>query len=380
MSALKGDLGDFGISEVFQLIGQQRKTGVLELTGSSKIVRLRFDRGAVVSAAPLAEIAEGELADVLVRAGRLTREQVEALTREVATSARTVPRLAVARGLLSAEELEAIEDLLTRETIFEVLRWKQGEFSFRAEPVEHQRRREALLAAEQILMDGLRMVDEWQACKRHVPNEAMVFRALQSFDEYHGRSTLARSMPDAARRVFELIDGRLPVQRIIDRALIGSFDTVRLLADMRTRGALEVAQSGEIEAVPDSATDGAETARRGLSGDALASFGMLALLLVLVLGLWGIDRAPALSPGATLGLSPLQALRQTHAARGLRRALEAHFFLVGEWPASLDALATKDLLDDPSLVSKEGADYYYVRRPDGILLLAPERSTQSIGK
>ena len=33
--ALRGNLSDFGIGEVFQLIGQQRKTGVLEVDGAT---------------------------------------------------------------------------------------------------------------------------------------------------------------------------------------------------------------------------------------------------------------------------------------------------------------------------------------------------------
>ena len=51
--ALHGNLRDFGIGEVFQLIGQQRKTGVLEVRGQQGEVELRFDAGGVVSAAPI---------------------------------------------------------------------------------------------------------------------------------------------------------------------------------------------------------------------------------------------------------------------------------------------------------------------------------------
>ena len=47
--ALRGNLEDFGIADVFQLVGQQRKTGILEFTGTDgRQVQLRFDRGAVV--------------------------------------------------------------------------------------------------------------------------------------------------------------------------------------------------------------------------------------------------------------------------------------------------------------------------------------------
>ena len=46
--ALRGNVKDFGIAEVFQLIGQQRKTGILELSGQDQQVQLVFDCGAVV--------------------------------------------------------------------------------------------------------------------------------------------------------------------------------------------------------------------------------------------------------------------------------------------------------------------------------------------
>ena len=46
--ALHGNLRDFGIGEVFQLIGQQQKTGVLEVSDGELRMRVAFDGGAVV--------------------------------------------------------------------------------------------------------------------------------------------------------------------------------------------------------------------------------------------------------------------------------------------------------------------------------------------
>ncbi|HKK52381.1 MAG TPA: DUF4388 domain-containing protein, partial [Myxococcota bacterium] len=40
--ALHGNLRDFGIAEVFQLIGQQRKTGTLEVVGEEGAIFLAF--------------------------------------------------------------------------------------------------------------------------------------------------------------------------------------------------------------------------------------------------------------------------------------------------------------------------------------------------
>ncbi len=41
--ALRGNLQDFGIADIFQLIGQQRKTGILEFKDGQESVQLRFD-------------------------------------------------------------------------------------------------------------------------------------------------------------------------------------------------------------------------------------------------------------------------------------------------------------------------------------------------
>ena len=49
---LNGNLRDFGISEVFQLIGQQRKTGTLRVREGTREMELHFDEGRIITAAP----------------------------------------------------------------------------------------------------------------------------------------------------------------------------------------------------------------------------------------------------------------------------------------------------------------------------------------
>jgi hypothetical protein len=128
----------------------------------------------VVSAAPVGTRPHAALGEMLVRCGQLTRERADQLYRECDAGAQLLPRLAVARDWISQSELEQIEDLLTRETFFTVLRWTAGTFRFVARDVEHPRRFGELLGAEQILMDGLRMMDEWQSIAELVPSEDLV--------------------------------------------------------------------------------------------------------------------------------------------------------------------------------------------------------------
>lgn len=370
--ALRGNLEDFGIADVFQLIGQQRKTGVLEFRGERGCVQLRFDRGAVVSAAPAGSYAEEALAEMLVRCGRLQREQVDRLAPECAASALTVPRMAVERGWLAAEDLDRIEDLLTRETFFEVLRWERGDFDFHAQAVEHARRFESLLGAEQILMDGLRMVDEWHSFSELVPSQEDVFQKRAGFDEYRRRTQLDSSQFAAAERVFQLVDGRIPVRRIIDLSLLGTFDAVRLLADLRRHGVIEPLGPEAVERLR-----GLASARARLGAAHLASglAALAALALLAAVAAWTLATGPAADtgPGLPLPGGALAALQSAYEARAVRNALESRRFVDDRWPADLSELETRGLLAPGSLAARGGAPYYYARREAGVLVLAPER-------
>ncbi len=369
--ALRGNLQDFGIADVFQLIGQQRKTGILEFTGAKGRVQLRFDQGAVVSAAPVGARAEEALGEMLARCGLLDHAEVVALDRECDASAQTVPRLAAARGWISQDDLERIEDLLTRETFFSVLRWETGEFDFRARDVTHQRRFESLLGAEQMLMDGLRMVDEWQTFAEVIPSEDVAYQKVAGFEEYRSRSQLEATQVEAAERVFQLIDGRISARRIIDLSMLGTFDAMRILADLKRADViapLAKEKQRQHRAVPRPSQTRPEQVRGWIAG-LLPLVLLLSAVATALLGSSGGDEGP----GLVLHRAPFEALRQNYAARGLRHALEAYRLADGRWPGALTDLAERGVIGAEALAHPEGRPYYYVEREDGAVLLAPER-------
>jgi hypothetical protein len=370
--ALRGNVKDFGIAEVFQLVGQQRKTGILEFSGSSQQIQLVFDRGAVVSAAPVGDRPYEALGDMLVRCGLLPRDHVDALLRECAPSAQTLARLAVDRGGLSRNEVESIEDLLTRETVFRVLRWESGFFDFIAQEVDHHRAFETLLGAEQILMDGLRMVDEWQSFAELVPSEGLVFQKTGRFEQYSEGAEPHQLA--AAERVFQLVDGRLSVRRIIDLSLLGTFDATRALAEMRRAGIVEPLDAeGARRAARGTRRKAGPVPRSGQMRGAVTGILALGLLCAVVFAARHPVSTPSSAAGAAIERDALAAAREAHDARRLRHALDVFRFVHGRWPQDLAELESRPLLGPRSLASVEGRPYYYRNRDGNALLLAPER-------
>ena len=75
--ALEGTIKDFGLPDIFQLIGLQRKTGVLALNNGQESVTVTFENGMVVMADSSAKRLEDRLGNVLVKQGKLSRDKLE---------------------------------------------------------------------------------------------------------------------------------------------------------------------------------------------------------------------------------------------------------------------------------------------------------------
>jgi len=100
--------------------------------------------------------------------------------------------LLLAAGLIEPGTLEEVQHLLTRETVFDVMRREDGDFNFVAEAIQHDLPPEKLLGAEQILMDGLRMLDEWRTFAQVVPDEEAIFTRVGSLETARALSKAAR--------------------------------------------------------------------------------------------------------------------------------------------------------------------------------------------
>jgi hypothetical protein len=370
--ALHGNLRDFGIAEVFQLIGQQRKTGLLEISGDDHDVRLAFDAGAVVWATPVGKSEFAVLGDRLVRCGLITRPALEDLIRESTSSARALPSLLVASGNVAEADLEEITELLSRETIFNVMRWAGGSFHFTAQAVHHETPPEKLLAAEQILMDGLRMIDEWGTFKDLVPSDETVFRPIDRLDVYRQKVVASSSLNSpAAERIFQLVDGRLPVLRIVDLSRLGTFEATRILAELHRVRLIAICAEQK------ASKPAAGQSSRPPIGEWI-KFGLAALIPMLALA--GVAKlavdaplTPSVQSGHMIPMSPLSDVREQFQRRRLFSAMNAARLNSGEWPADLTSGADLGAVGRFAMAPQDAAPYYYVKRGEEALLLTPRR-------
>jgi hypothetical protein len=373
--ALHGNLRDFGIGEVFQLIGQQQKTGVLEVSDEQTRLCIRFEGGAVVSGERAGAYEQAALGDMLVRTGLITPQRLVELERRIAEGGVQLDALLTEGGELSPGQIDEIVELVTRDTLFELLRWTRGSFHFTAGPVVHRRDASRLLPAEQLLMDGLRTVDEWRTFDEYAVDPESVFLQKGRFEEFR------RSHPGEAperlavgERLFLLIDGRMPVRRVVDLSRLGTFEGARWLTLLRRAGLIEPIDP-EIVARKQRRRHALELAAGPSVLGALVALLPWALLAAIVLALF---QQPPARPPAAARLAERAVLERAASAfetRRLRNLADAHRYARGEWPAGLTDLRRffHEARRSVPLAPLDAGEYYFARRGDGFVVLAPER-------
>jgi hypothetical protein len=370
--ALHGNLRDFGIGEVFQLIGQQQKTGVLEVSDDSTRLRITFDGGAVVTGETAGAYEQAALGDMLVRSGMITPQRLVELESRIAEGDVQLDALLSESGEIEASQVDEIVDLVTRETLFELLRWTRGSFHFTSRNITHRRDPSRCIPAEQLLMDGLRTVDEWRTFDEYAVTPESVFLQTGGFEEF--RQTQADASPEqmaVAERLFLLIDGQMPVRRVIDLSRLGSFEGARWLTQFRRAGLIEP-------------IDPAIVARQRRPALALAAgssllAGFIALLpwALLAAVLAGLLQQPVRQPLGGVSLAERAALHRAEVAfeaRRLRHLADAHRYARGVWPGGLTDLRRfyHESRRNVPLAPLDSREYYFARRGDSFLVLAPE--------
>src|SRR4051812_25031853 len=128
--ALRGTLKDFGIADVFSLIGSQNKTGQLVVQGKDEKVTLHFVDGGVVNSEATGRKRQDLIGNILVRAEVLTEAELRAALDLQKGSGRHLGDHLLTMGRVSTADLQTFAKLQSTETVYRVFLWRAGTYEF----------------------------------------------------------------------------------------------------------------------------------------------------------------------------------------------------------------------------------------------------------
>jgi hypothetical protein len=240
---LEGSLDAFSLPDIFQLLSFTKKSGALHIQSPSTAGVVFFATGSVTGGT--SDTGRQALGRRVVGKGLVSDETLAAAVAMVREDA----ALGLARALRdsgAAEEgvLHEIAIEQATDAVFDLLRWSSGDFAFQSE--EHNPDDLGIsLAVEDVIAEGRRRLETWEALSRVVPAPDMVLSLPIA--------TIAAETVVSAEEwtLLSLVDGHRSVADLVDLTGRGEFAIVSTVVSLVERGlvAVRAAEADDVEGV-----------------------------------------------------------------------------------------------------------------------------------
>jgi len=174
---LDGNLKDFDLSDILQLIQMGKKTGALQVESGSNAGTMFFKEGAAVHA--------------------------------------------------------AASDIKGDNAVNRILRWRQGSFAFKPDVTTDQLTIQTPL--QHLVLEAARQIDEWQDIQKLIPAMDIVV----GIEENPAAGTEDIKLEPIEWRVLALVDGIRNVNQIVKESRMGDFECCKVLYGLLSSGLLK---------------------------------------------------------------------------------------------------------------------------------------------
>ena len=243
---LEGSLDAFSLPDIFQLLSFTKKTGGLHLRravatsgdgeGDSLHGVVHFAGGAVTGGSP--DLSRLALVRRLVGAGYVDDAGLsDALAAIQADPSLSPVRALLQAGALDEEDLHDVAREQAVDTVYDLLRWPEGDFAFVVDEPDP----DAVglsLPVEEVVTEARTRLEAWTQLSSTVPSPDAVLAIPMSPS---GEPALSRE----EWSLLALVDGRRTVGELVTLTGRGQFGVLNALSDLLERGLLVVRGTDE---------------------------------------------------------------------------------------------------------------------------------------
>jgi Domain of unknown function (DUF4388) len=256
---MQGKISDFSIPDIFQLVAGQRKSGSLKITGGDRETVFLFADGLIVDVRPDRRDPAGMLGAMLVDAGVITPEQLRRILVEQEKGGKKLGEFLVEKKMISGETLARYLTLQIKESLFDSLRLKDGEYRFEGFAVLRPSWMTSPVRADVLMMEGMQYLDEFPRYREKFPPGD--FRVVRK----RGEKIYSSALSEEERKLWKAIEFVQEPQRIFRKACMTWFEGIKALWLLLDRGLVGIYVPEERMEDPERAIK-EELARRGKIG------------------------------------------------------------------------------------------------------------------
>ena len=234
--ALKGDLQSVDLAQVFQMLALNKKVGILCIQAPRAWKALYFDhRGATLYYNE--HVLLDRVLQQMTRSSRLDdSELAEAREHAIQHGVGLVDSL-VAGGYLDEEILQDTISQEMEEEIYDLFFWRDATFEFyegamSVEGREGKVDESCFFSTDSLIMEAARRIDEWSFIRERVPGPLEIFYPSANASDLIDAD-------DTTLAVFDVLDGKRNVARVVEITGLPSFTVYKALAVLLDSEGLE---------------------------------------------------------------------------------------------------------------------------------------------
>jgi hypothetical protein len=233
--ALRGNLRDFNITQLLNLVNLANKTGTLVVEGSSETAKIAFRDGKLA----YAEIGneDGSLASILHQTKKLSTGQYKSIQQgAVHISDKELGLLLINAGYLSQEDILTNLKQHFTDIVQGMFTWVEGIFHFENDLLPPDDRISVRMDLENLIIEGSRQMREWEQLQDEIPSLDMALK----FTDRPGTNLRNINLSVEEWRVVSYINPRNSMRQIASATKMNDLEIRRIIYSLLQAGLVEV--------------------------------------------------------------------------------------------------------------------------------------------
>lgn len=332
--ALEGSIRDFGLADILQLVHFHKKNGILTLTRQDEKVRLIFHEGNVIATESRNRAEEQRIGRIMLKEGLIKEDDLRLALEEQKKTGAKITHIFLKKGIAGKEDIKKTVTLQITDTVTKLFTWGDGAYEFEPGAVSLDKEASVSLDTQHLLMEGLRVVDEWSLVEGKITLDT-VFKMTEGIDH---------ALTPEEQDLLRFVDGENDVSIIIELSGGDDFEILKILVLLMDRGVIEKVEISPVitrAIAPPAAARPASFAR---------SLSVIALILAFVLSVGSemFHKKSQMSLAVFWDAELCHRLKTTKEIDKLRFMADVYKYKNGFYPKSLDQIGkAKDLWGRP---------------------------------